>query len=260
MCCWPQYCSCTETNARSDQKVIYSKSLFAFEVLCDAVINQLRQSENQEVHQALKYQSSEALIEATEALFPPDGPETVRHAIVPGAQRHDPRARVQVIDDGARALNVQTMQHSFQGIQHHIRDHQGREVRREFWEIRERHAGRRRGLVIVSSLVGGGSVVQAFAFHVEQHEVLEQRLQQVSEQPVQHCRQHDGPHGQQAAVPAQGAVPADHAVQAVLQVVHGGLVVWDALCLWEQNQEPVTTDAHIEIRGRVNANFFVYHA
>lgn len=186
-------------------------------------INHLGDTQHGSVQGILDHDGPKALVETQWAFLPLDGTDTVPHALVLCIDGQDLEAEVRVVDDGARALDVQPVYHRLQGEQGHIGAQAACEAGHELREVGVQHTLHRfrPGL---GRLPRGATPVQK-----KHDQLLYGRADDVMQDSMQDRGEHQAPQGQQALAVRDSH--AQNSAQSLLYAIEDPRVVPDDFTL-----------------------------
>ena len=172
---------------------------------------------------------SEPFVEAERALLLPYGVDAVSHALVLRVNRKHLIAQVCVVDDRACSLHMQAVQNRLQRVERDVRAEAGREVGDELRKVGIQHALHQAGAL-------GEVAVISLSLQDEQDDLLDDRADDVMENPVQHRGEDQGQERQQAL--AVRHAQADRSANPLLHTLQNPRAVSDYLTLrWKGGKE-----------------------
>ena len=167
-------------------------------------------------------QGTKPLVEAEQAFLLPYGADAVSHALILRVNREHLISQVCVVDDCASSLHVQAVQNGLQRVQRDVRAEAGCEVGDELWKVGVQHALHRAGAL-------GEVTVVSLSLQDEKDDLLDNRADNVMENPVQHRGEDQGQEWKQAL--AVRHAQADHSPNTLLHTLQNPGAISDYLTL-----------------------------
>lgn len=186
-------------------------------------VNDFGNLQNRRVQRVLDDHGTKALVEAEQALLLPHGADAVSHALVLRVNREHLVPQVCVVDDRAGALHVQAVQNRLQRVQRDVRAEAGHEVGDELRKVGVQHALHRAGALAEVAVV-------SLSLQDEQDDLLDDRADDVMENPVQHRGEDQGQERKQAL--AVRHAQADHSSNPLPDTLQNPGAISDYLTLY----------------------------
>ena len=137
----------------------------------------------------LHHDGAKAFVKAQGPLLTADHVDAVSHALILRVDGQDLEAQVSVVDDGARSLDVQPVEHRLQGEEEDVGAEAGRKAGHEFGKVGVQHALHR--FRAVRRLLGGTTPAQE-----EEDQLLDGGADYVVEDSVKDSGENERPEGQ----------------------------------------------------------------